>query len=1305
MELGRVFISSVFGGMLDLRERAAGASRLIGLEPVLTERHIAQAGAVKDNLAREIEACDIYVGVFDKRRGTIPPSGTSDNRAITEEEFRIAREQGLCCLVFFSTAEDREAGLKDFLEKEIGDFETGVWARPYKDEASLAKEIAAALSASRPRVVLALRPALGAPASLPANLLEGRQDAGAPRGMQATLYLSRLKPAWTGDVVLGPVALDLDLSAASLEVFRKFQSDPRSRNELKEEAVRFAGAELALHAFPGAMGEALERVLKLAAHGGRLVTLEIRTGEGSALALPWELISFPRHSFPVGQGLLEIVRRIPSPGADWNPERDPAPEIPPDHLSVLGFTAAPLEDQGPTFQLGAGGIQGDSDLFWEREQERLLVALDSLVRERRGRLILPDTGEVEELRSQLAREDRPRVLHLSCHGGTDSGRSVVFLEDEEGRRKPVSSEDLLGWIRATPNTDPIELLVLSACDTATPAGLTETLVRNGVQRVVGMQSAISDQGATAFAEAFYSALGRGADLPNAFRAGRAGLAAQGGPHEWAIPVLTVSRDPGPLTTPEGTADPLPTPFEVAREDFKIAGVTYLERGYVGRRETERRLRRAFERERAVAIHGLGGIGKSTLAARFLERRKEEGARLLIVYAGRDLAPAALLEEVAGKLGVTRGAVASPEESEQQFRTDLQNALREVMPTILLLDNFEDQQDQDGKLLNSALRETLTELAVLGGTEFRLFFTSRLPVELPDAPFEVYNLDLGELSRSGCRKLRFLDPEGLGSLHEEAWSQVLDHLGGHPKALELLGGYLRGKPDRARTLLKNFGPAIQTVDRKLAAKHQDRGRSLLIETVLSQVPPERLPTFDRLCLLEEPLPVEELGILLSTDGITDPVSDIAWLRDHGLLARKVSPSAIAGGDAVHRLLSARPEQQKALGKREGEEAVRDWHLRIAEHFEKRKGPLSDYGIAARHRDRAGDRAGALGLYQLWAFQLYSRHAYAASLQIAGDGIQKFPASQNEAEKIATAGLLNVMHEALTSIGAVLEAQTVLSQALELLQDTKRNLERAKSHWLRASLLSREGKLREAEAELQEALSQLVEEEHARERAIFLGDIARLRAQSGDTAGALKLHEEELQTYEQLGDVHSRAVTLSDIARLRADSGDVAGALKLQEEKLGIMEQLGNVSSRAVTLGDIARLRAQSGDVAEARRLQSERLEVNRGLGGLDGVAAALYDLAQLDLSEQKYQDAVDRLSESWQINLKLGRADGIVFVGQLLGSILASAGMPTEAAAVLGTAKDACQRLGWEAELKKIEDLLSSLPDSAPPSEAEPAAES
>jgi hypothetical protein len=96
MQLGRVFISSVFGGMLDPRDTAARAARLVGLEPVLTEQQVAQPGSVREALGREIAACDTYVGLFDRRRGTVPKGSEEDHpRAITEEEFALARERGL----------------------------------------------------------------------------------------------------------------------------------------------------------------------------------------------------------------------------------------------------------------------------------------------------------------------------------------------------------------------------------------------------------------------------------------------------------------------------------------------------------------------------------------------------------------------------------------------------------------------------------------------------------------------------------------------------------------------------------------------------------------------------------------------------------------------------------------------------------------------------------------------------------------------------------------------------------------------------------------------------------------------------------------------------------------------------------------------------------------------------------------------------------------------------------------------------------------------------------------------------------
>ena len=1270
MRLGRVFVSSVFGGMLDLRKVAADAAALLGLAPVLTEEHVAQPGTVRDALAREIAACDTYVGLFAHRRGTVPPAGTPDHRAITEEEFRFARELGLRCLVFLSKDGDREPGLAEFLESEVSDYATGVWARSYGTPESLRREIVAAVAAVRPRVVLAL--------------------GSGPEGLQARLSLKDLQPAWTGEASLGPVPVDLNLGAGTRGVFEAFHRGPTSRNHLRNQDLQAAGGDLADRALPGPLGDALAQALDLAA--GTLVTVEIRTEEDSVLPFPWELLSLPRHPLPVKEGKIEIVRRLTLPGDAADPAQDPAPSVPPEHLAILGFTAAPAEDLAEQARLGAGGIS-DSDLFWEKEQESLLAALDGLLREGRGRLILPDTGTKEELRRELARPDRPHVVHISCHGGVVPGpdgapEPALFLEDSDGHRAPLTGPELLSWLRATPGAEPPGLLVLSACSTA--GGLAESLVRGGLPRVLGMQSTVTDTGATAFAEGLYAALARGTDLAVALRAGRAGLSAHGGPHEWAIPTLTLRRDAGPLAAPEGTAPPVATPFEAAREQLRIAGISYLDQGYVGRRDAERRLRRAFDRgERMIVIHGLGGIGKSTLAARFLERRRGEGARVLVLYAGRALAPATLLDEIASKIGVARTADLPPTESEARFREDLGNALRKVTPTLLLLDNFEDNQDPDGHLLNPDLGTALLDLARLGGPALRLLITSRLSVELPPGPIEAVNLDLGELSPSGCRKLRLLDPDGLGRLDDSTWRQVTLRLGGHPKALELLGGYLRGKPDRARSLMKKLDEAIHIVDGKLSAKDQERGRSLLVETVLDNVPAARLPAFDRLCLLNLPFPTEELEELLTAAGVSDPVSDISWLRDHGLLARAVAPSALTGGDLVHRLLADR--RRGALAEREGEDAARAWHLRVAGYLVERPGALSDLGAAARHLDAAGDRAGALELYNRWALKLRDRYAYAACIQVAQEGLEALPIRNNEAERVAAAGLWRRIHDGLTSLGKLAEASAALEASLRLAETTEglqARFSEGSARLRKGKLLAREGRRQEAEEELGKALSSFAAAGSERDRAVTMLEVAWLREQSGDVSGALKLLEESLGIFESLEDEQARATTLTDLARLH-ESSNAAKALKLYEEALRIFESLRDVRARALTLGAMARLRAESGDASGALQVQLERLEVERQLGDVDGIAAAQFDLANLDLKEKRFAEARARLAESWEINLSLGRVDGIAIVGELYGRLLLASDRD-QAVMVLRTAREAAHRLGWPPEIGRLDALLEKL---------------
>jgi hypothetical protein len=284
------------------------------------------------------------------------------------------------------------------------------------------------------------------------------------------------------------------------------------------------------------------------------------------------------------------------------------------------------------------------------------------------------------------------------------GEPVLLLEDGGGRRVPVGAAELLGWARATPGGQRhrarggrrlLDHRALagwplpgssSAQPHAAPAaaagralGLAEHLVAGASRESWGCRARSRTREQRSSQAVFYAAMGCGADLMAGLRACRGELAAKGRPHEWAVPVLLTRRGAGPLAAPEGSTPPVATPVAVARRELEIAGVSYLGEGYAGRRDRERLVVQAVARgERLLVVHGLGGIGKLTFAARFVERRRAAGARVLVLPADRTLKPAPLIEAIAAALGVaahptTEAFAATGAETASRFRRALATA--------------------------------------------------------------------------------------------------------------------------------------------------------------------------------------------------------------------------------------------------------------------------------------------------------------------------------------------------------------------------------------------------------------------------------------------------------------------------------------------------------------------------------------------------------------------------------------------------------------------------------------------------------
>lgn len=128
---------------------------------------------------------------------------------------------------------------------------------------------------------------------------------------------------------------------------------------------------------------------------------------------------------------------------------------------------------------------------------------------------------IDELMRHL-NEMAPTVLHFSGHGG---GRSGLLFQDEQGHSQPVSGRALAMMIDAAARD--ARVIVLNACYSTVQA----EVLRAKVECVVGMDGAIGDDAARAFAIRFYGALGNRRSIGNAVDQGVAALAAKQLPDE------------------------------------------------------------------------------------------------------------------------------------------------------------------------------------------------------------------------------------------------------------------------------------------------------------------------------------------------------------------------------------------------------------------------------------------------------------------------------------------------------------------------------------------------------------------------------------------------------------------------------------------------------------------------------------------------------------------------------------------------------------------------------------------------------
>jgi tetratricopeptide (TPR) repeat protein/CHAT domain-containing protein len=890
------------------------------------------------------------------------------------------------------------------------------------------------------------------------------------------------------------------------------------------------------------------------------------------------------------------------------------------------------------------------ELNTEKEIGVIQEVLDEARRKARLEIDFLEIATLSNIRGKI-RHFQPHILHYTGHGGKlpFSNETYLACEDDDGELKPIFGDDLR---RITADSDTLQLVVLSGCMTAQThnrdalKGIGTSFLQDSLPAVLAMQYSVLDESAIEFAAKFYEELSRGSSVLEAVNEVRLRLYDLRGKDraDWGLPALY-------LRTPEirliDTTVP-PKPKATKEERVDIGGLPVV-RGFVGRKKEIREIRQAINQPQmpVVYIYGLGGVGKTALTAKIIEKVKQDmSVEAVCVIRCDKTEPtfANIIEKLAnfiGFQGKEDHAQAGQALKESRIAIDdrvslFNNAIKDQR-YLFIFDNFESsfvKQDPCGELNDEGLTKFFSSLFDHNWHSTFLFtcrYEWRLLSDKSDKgnylkcglPIEnLLKIHLPGLTAHQTIQHMNNLAGPLSKLNYKEQSRLFPLIKGHPKTVELLDSYLQ----------KHTVSEVLEDENLRGKMVQDIG-AYFMDGLWQDLNEDEREALGILAVFRNPLPSQDIQSLVPKKEAINKLTGYSLLQIEGE----------GRGYVVHPVVSeyvlakVGKEECKKLHKKASEFYIHQHDELLKEVSEKMK-------------------AESLDILCVVMIMLTKRgmreQANAMSLSLLEIHHHLFEAGEYE----QAGGIVIAIHEYLDMQGFRELAKELLKKNIDSLESSNKYLAMGNL----ATLLNNEGNWQEAFTIHQECFEFFKSIDDKYNMAISIGEQALIYQNRDEYEKALKLENQALSLYEKIGDKDGIVRTNYRIAQLlrRMEKNDEA--LKRGEKGLKLAKELGNQKLEAAFLHHLGLTLNNLNRPEEAFERFIESLAIEEQSGNKVGQISSLGEIGNLLVKAGKFKQALECLQKSLNISKGLGQSVSVAIQLESIGHVFEKQGHYQEA---------------------------------------------